>query len=275
MPKARPRALLTMEDMGHGSSGDHGKMDHGQINHSQMNQEKMDHSMMKHEPALMDHSQMNHAGVTDHSQHQAKSDSTPQQQMDHSTHVAAKPTVDDQEQPVYGWANASTPAGHKALQYSDLKSLTPQKDTRPAERELEVRLGGTMERYIWTINGKKFTEVEPLQVKYGERIRLKFINDSMMAHPMHLHGMFMQLENGQSSSDMPNKHTLIVPPGKTVTALLTADELGEWAIHCHLLYHMSSGMMSKMIVANVDGNQAATAPSSPSSAKQGDSHAQH
>ena len=297
MPKARPRALLMMEDMGHGSSGDHGKMDHSQMNHekmdhsmmkhdsalmdhsqmnhSQMNQEKMDHSMMKHEPVLMDHSQMNHAGVTDHSQHQAKSDSTPQQQMDHSAHAAVKPTVDDKEQPVYGWANASTPAGHKALQYSDLKSLTPQKDTRPAERELEVRLGGTMERYIWTINGKKFTEVEPLQVKYGERIRLKFINDSMMAHPMHLHGMFMQLENGQSSSDMPNKHTLIVPPGKTVTALLTADELGEWAIHCHLLYHMSSGMMSKMIVANVDGNQAATTPSSPSPAKQGDSHAQH
>ena len=290
MPKARPRALLTMEDMGHGSSGDHGKMDHSQMdhgqmnhekmdhsqmNHNQMNHEKMDHSMMKHEPALMDHSQMNDTKMNDHSQHQAKSNSTPQQQMDHSAHAAAKPTVDDKEQPVYGWANASTPAGHKALQYSDLKSLTPQKDTRPAERELEVRLGGTMERYIWTINGKKFTEVEPLQVKYGERIRLKFINDSMMAHPMHLHGMFMQLENGQSSSDMPNKHTLIVPPGKTVTALLTADELGEWAIHCHLLYHMSSGMMSKMIVANVDGNQAATAPSSPSPAKQGDSHAQH
>ena len=298
MPKARPRALLTMEDMGHGSSGDHGKMDHsqmnhekmdhsmmkhdsalmdhGQMNHSQMNQEKMDHSMMKHEPALMDHSQMNDTKMNDHSQHQAKPDSKPQQQqMDHSAHAAAKPTVDDKEQPVYGWANASTPAGHKALQYSDLKSLTPQKDTRPAERELEVRLGGTMERYIWTINGKKFTEVEPLQVKYGERIRLKFINDSMMAHPMHLHGMFMQLENGQSSSDMPNKHTLIVPPGKTVTALLTADELGEWAIHCHLLYHMSSGMMSKMIVANVDGNQTATTPSSPSPAKQGDSHAQH
>ncbi|WP_442768325.1 copper resistance system multicopper oxidase [Acinetobacter bohemicus] len=275
MPKARPRTLLTMEDMGHGSSGDHGKMDHSQMNQSQMNHEKMDHSMMKHEPALMDHSQMNHTQMNDHSQHQAKSNSTPQQQMDHSAHAAAKPTGGDQEQPVYGWANASTPAGHKALQYSDLKSLTPQKDTRPAERELEVRLGGTMERYIWTINGKKFTEVEPLQVKYGERIRLKFINDSMMAHPMHLHGMFMQLENGQSSSDMPNKHTLIVPPGKTVTALLTADELGEWAIHCHLLYHMSSGMMSKMIVANVDGNQAATTPSSPSPAQQGDTHAQH
>ena len=227
MPKARPRALLTMEDMGHGSSGDHGKMDHGQINHSQMNQEKMDHSMMKHEPALMDHSQMNHAGVTDYSQHQAKSDSKPQQQMDHSAHAASKPTVDDQEQLVYGWANASTTAGHKALQYSDLKSLTPQPDTRDATSELVIRLGGTMERYVWTINGKKFSDAEPLKVKYGERIRIKFINDSMMAHPMHLHGMFMQLENGQPAADMPNKHTVIVPPGKTVTALLTADELGE------------------------------------------------
>ena len=71
-----------------------------------------------------------------------------------------------------------------------------------------------MERYIWTMNGKKFNEAEPLKVKFGERIRLKFINDSMMAHPMHLHGMFMQLENGQSAIDMPNKHTVIVPPGK-------------------------------------------------------------
>lgn len=275
MPKARPRALLTMEDMGHGSSDDHGKMDHKQMNHSQMDHGQMDHSMMKHDSALMDRTKMRHAEVTDHSQHQVNSDSTPQQQMDHSAHAAAKPTVDDQEQPVYGWANASTPAGHKALQYSDLKSLTPQKDIRPAERELEVRLGGTMERYIWTINGKKFTEVEPLQVKYGERIRLKFINDSMMAHPMHLHGMFMQLENGQSSSQLPNKHTLIVPPGKTVTALLTADELGEWAIHCHLLYHMSSGMMSKLIVAHVDNNQAATTSATSSPVKQGDSHVHH
>ena len=284
LPKPRPRALLTMEDMGHGSSStDHTDMNHdqmnasqesaGKINHQAMDHLKMDHSMMQHDSATMGHSQMNHSKTNrnDHSQHQAKSDSEPQQGMNHSAHVAVKPLVESNK-PVEGWANASTPAGHKALQYGDLKSLTPQADSRPAERELEVRLGGTMERYIWTINGKKFTEVEPLQVKYGERIRLKFINDSMMAHPMHLHGMFMQLENGQALSDLPNKHTLIVPPGKTVTALLTADELGEWAIHCHLLYHMSSGMMSKLVVANVDGNQATTTPSSSSPAKQGDSH---
>jgi len=209
MPTPRPRALLTMEDMG---------MDH-------------DMSSMKG----MDHDMSSMKG------------------MDHDM-PSKTVSSSGSDQVVYGWANASTPAGLKALQYSDLQSLTPQKDTRAPEREIEIRLGGNMERYIWTINGKKFNETEPFKVKYGERIRLKFVNDSMMAHPMHLHGMFMQLENGQDPSNMPNKHTVIVPPGKTVTTLLTADELGEWAIHCHLLYHMSAGMMNKLIVANVDSN---------------------
>ena len=238
MPKARPRALLTMEDMG--------KMNHG--SHQQMNMEHHSHDQM----------QMSASAMSEHSQHQSMASSEK-----------------DQPDTVQGWANASTPAGHKALQYADLKSLTPQADTRPAERELVIRLGGTMERYIWTIDGKKFSDKDfaPLKVKYGERIRLKFVNDSMMAHPMHLHGMFMQLENGQSAQDMPNKHTIIVPPGKTVTAMLTADELGEWAIHCHLLYHMSAGMMSKLIVANVDDTK--TPMQTPVQSSQGESHVHH
>ncbi|MCG2609621.1 multicopper oxidase domain-containing protein [Acinetobacter sp. SM34] len=311
MPKPRPRALLTMEDMGHGSASsdhaNHAQMDDHQSSTNQssagsMKHQTMDHSSMQHDSTVMDYQQMdlmqhdstamnhqamehmhmNHAAMQEHSQHATQQHAMPQpakpeseQQQTHASHSAVTPSVDHKAPVVYGWANASTPAGHKALQYSDLKSLTPQPDTRPAERELEVRLGGNMERYIWTINGKKFTEVEPLQVKYGERIRLKFINDSMMAHPMHLHGMFMQLENGQSSANMPNKHTLIVPPGKTVTALLTADEVGEWAIHCHLLYHMSSGMMSKLVVANVDGNKMLASPATPAQVEQGDSHAHH
>ncbi|MFH7767619.1 copper resistance system multicopper oxidase [Acinetobacter sp. BSP-28] len=295
MPKPRPRALLTMEDMGHASaSGDHKNMNHAQMDDHQssknqndtssMQHQMIDHSSMKHgmvgtNHQAMDHIRMNHAAVQEHSQHETqqptKPESEQQHEQSHVSHRTEQPTSADKAQVVYGWANASTPAGHKALQYSDLKSLTPQPDTRPAERELEVRLGGNMERYIWTINGKKFTEVEPLEVKYGERIRLKFINDSMMAHPMHLHGMFMQLENGQSSANMPNKHTLIVPPGKTVTALLTADELGEWAIHCHLLYHMSSGMMSKLVVANVDANKTVTTPATLAQVQQGGSHAHH
>ncbi len=239
LPEPRPRSLLTMEDMGHGSMGD---MDHSKMNHSAMSD--------------MDHSTMNHGAMpnTDHSK------------MDHSQHSkTASSSIPKNDQIAYGWANASTPKGDKALQYTDLKSLIPQKDTREASSELVIRLGGTMERYIWTINGKKFSEAEPLKVKFGERIRLKFINDSMMAHPMHLHGMFMQLENGQPAVDMPNKHTVIVPPGKTVTTLLTADELGEWAIHCHLLYHMSAGMMNKLIVANVSDGDVSTQPLKPQS----------
>ena len=239
IPKARPRALLTMEDMG---------MDHG--SHGQMDMSKMDHNA---------HTQMT-MGEMDHSQHQMV--------------VSSEKTTSDI---VQGWANAATPIGQKALTYADLKSVQsqPERYSRPAERELVIRLGGTMERYIWTIDGKKFSDPDfkPLTVRYGERIRLKFVNESMMAHPMHLHGMFMQLENGQAPQDMPNKHTVIVPPGKTVTALLTADELGEWAIHCHLLYHMSAGMMSKLIVANVDGsNVSQTMSVQPT---QGASHAHH
>ena len=272
MPAPRPRSLLTMEDMGHGT--DHSAMDHSKMDADAM--QGMDHSKMNHNamPA-MNHSEMDHSKM-DHSQHQMPASSTTQKN----------------DQVVYGWANASTPKGDKALQYSDLKSLTPQADTREATSELVIRLGGTMERYMWTINGKKFSDAEPLKVKFGERIRVKFINDSMMAHPMHLHGMFMQLENGQPPVDMPNKHTVIVPPGKTVTTLLTADELGEWAIHCHLLYHMSAGMMNKLIVANVTDGKVSTSPiqaesnasnssplqNNPSESKadtKGDAHAHH
>ncbi|CAA3757645.1 copper resistance system multicopper oxidase [Acinetobacter baumannii] len=229
MPTPRPRALLTMEDMG--------------MDHDMSSMKGMDHDMSSMKG--MDHDMSSMKGM-DHDMSSMKG-------MDHDM-PSKTVSSSGSDQVVYGWANASTPAGLKALQYSDLQSLTPQKDTRAPEREIEIRLGGNMERYIWTINGKKFNETEPFKVKYGERIRLKFVNDSMMAHPMHLHGMFMQLENGQDPSNMPNKHTVIVPPGKTVTTLLTADELGEWAIHCHLLYHMSAGMMNKLIVANVDSN---------------------
>ncbi|ARG35582.1 MULTISPECIES: multicopper oxidase domain-containing protein [Acinetobacter] len=202
----------------------------------------------------MDHDMSSMKGM-DHDMSSMKSDSKDQSMSGMNHDMSAMNTnTSETSDVVYGWANASTPVGQRALKYSDLQSLNPQQDTRAPEREIEIRLGGNMERYIWTINGKKFNQTEPFKVKYGERIRLKFINDSMMAHPMHLHGMFMQLENGQDPSNMPNKHTVIVPPGKTVTTLLTADELGEWAIHCHLLYHMSAGMMNKLIVANVDSN---------------------
>ena len=151
-----------------------------------------------------------------------------------------------------GWAKAGTPPGDKALSYADLRYYGTQKDTRQPEREILVRLGGNMERYIWTINGNKYADSGPVNLEYGERVRLKFINDTMMAHPMHLHGMFVQLENGQPAEKLPNKHTVIVPPGQSYSVLLTADEPGEWAFHCHLLYHMMAGMMNKVVVAKLD-----------------------
>lgn len=303
MPQPRPRSLLTMDDMGmshgNGASDEHvGHQMNTQHDMSAMPEMKKEASHANHDSTMMnmDHDMKNMAsGQHDHSIMQMKHDMSAMPEMKHdmqamsaSEHDHAMMNMNHEmpaqsenkpkkDEPVYGWANASTPAGMKALQYSDLQSLTPQPDTRAPERELVIRLGGNMERYIWTINGKKFSEAEPLQVKYGERIRLKFVNDSMMAHPMHLHGMFMQLENGQQAENLPNKHTLIVPPGKTVTALLTADALGEWAIHCHLLYHMSAGMMNKLIVAQVnDGQQPAQAqPSVQSENEKGASHAHH
>ncbi|MBJ9484216.1 copper resistance system multicopper oxidase [Acinetobacter baumannii] len=302
MPTPRPRALLTMDDMGMshgGGSNEHAghqmNMQHDMSAMPEMKKETSqanhDHTMMK-----MDHDMKNmSSGEHDHSMMHMKHDMSAMSEMKHdmqgmssSEHDHAMMNMNHEmpaqsenkpkkDEPVYGWANASTPAGMKALQYSDLQSLNPQSDTRAPERELVIRLGGNMERYIWTINGKKFSDTTPLQVKYGERIRLKFVNDSMMAHPMHLHGMFMQLENGQQAENLPNKHTIIVPPGKTVTALLTADALGEWAIHCHLLYHMSAGMMNKLIVAQVnDGQQPAQSqPTVQSENEKGASHAHH
>ncbi|MDC4559141.1 copper resistance system multicopper oxidase [Acinetobacter baumannii] len=302
MPTPRPRALLTMDDMGMshgGGSNEHAghqmNMQHDMSAMPEMKKETSqanhDHTMMK-----MDHDMKNmSSGEHDHSMMHMKHDMSAMSEMNHdmqgmssSEHDHAMMNMNHEmpaqsenkpkkDEPVYGWANASTPAGMKALQYSDLQSLNPQPDTRAPERELVIRLGGNMERYIWTINGKKFSDTTPLQVNYGERIRLKFVNDSMMAHPMHLHGMFMQLENGQQAENLPNKHTIIVPPGKTVTALLTADALGEWAIHCHLLYHMSAGMMNKLIVAQVnDGQQPAQSqPTVQSENEKGASHAHH
>jgi FtsP/CotA-like multicopper oxidase with cupredoxin domain len=204
MPAQRPRALLTMADMG---------MAHGDM-------AGMHHSMMGHDMAGMEGMDM--GGMEGMSMGES------------------------------GWAKAGTPAGMKALSYADLRSLAPQKDTRDPTRTITVRLGGNMERYIWTLNGKTTDEAKPIKLKYGERVRLKFINETMMAHPMHLHGMFVQLENGQPAAKMPDKHVVIVPPGQSYSVLLTADEPGEWSFHCHLLYHMASGMMTKVVVAQLD-----------------------
>jgi FtsP/CotA-like multicopper oxidase with cupredoxin domain len=147
-----------------------------------------------------------------------------------------------------GWSDAHAPAGTKILAYGDLKYAGRQPDTREPNRDIKVVLDGNMERYIWTMNGKTFDPAEGIHVADNERVRLTYVNESMMAHPIHLHGMFVQLDNGQPVDKMPSKHTVIVPPGQTVSVLLTADNEGTWAFHCHLMNHMISGMMTDLVV---------------------------
>ncbi|MFZ4688154.1 MAG: multicopper oxidase domain-containing protein [Polymorphobacter sp.] len=160
---------------------------------------------------------------------------------------------------VFGWASGA-PRGARVLSMRDLEPLTPPADTRAPTRELVVRIQGNMERYIWTLNGAKFGDAPPIRVAFNERVRMTFVNETMMAHPMHLHGMFFQVENGRPVGHMPEKNVIVVAPGKTQSIVLTANEAGEWPLHCHLLYHMESGMMRKLVVANVDARDGSPAP---------------
>lgn len=133
-------------------------------------------------------------------------------------------------------------AGHKVLVYTDLMNVEPFFDQRPPTRDIELHLTGSMERFMWSINGKKFSEdPTPIPLKYGERVRLIMVNDTMMEHPMHLHGMWMILENGHGANQ-PRKHTIIVKPAERMSVLVTADAVGPWAYHCHQLFHMEVGM---------------------------------
>lgn len=163
---------------------------------------------------------------------------------------------------VFGWASGA-PHGARVLSMRDLVARTPQADTRAPTKEIVIKVQGNMERYIWTLNGRKFGEAPPVRVTFGERVRLTFVNETMMAHPMHLHGMFFQVENGQAMDRLPDKNVIAVAPGRTQSVLLTANEAGEWPLHCHLLYHMESGMMQKLVVATVDRPDGTPAPPEP------------
>lgn len=142
--------------------------------------------------------------------------------------------------------------GTRVLLYSDLRSLQPGEDSRPPGREIELHLTGNMERYMWGFDGKKFSEAEPIKFHYGERVRLTLVNDTMMNHPIHLHGMFMELDNG-AGPFKPKKHTVNVKPAERLSLDITADALGNWTFHCHVLYHMEMGMFR--VVSVMGGNE--------------------
>jgi len=214
VPAMDEMPTLTMNDMG---------MDHG----SMEGMEGMDHSNM----AGMDHSNMKPAesGV--------KIKMGPQVDM-----VATNPQVRLAD-PGVGLRNN----GRRVLTYAELRNYYPTKDKRPPAREIELHMTGNMSRYMWSMNGVKYNEAKPIGLRFGERVRFTLINDTMMNHPIHLHGMWSELESGDGNY-LPRKHTIVVQPGAKISYLVTADAKGQWAYHCHLLFHMK-GMFRRVIVA--------------------------
>ncbi len=160
--------------------------------------------------------------------------------------MLAENPMDGLHDPGIGLRDHQRLYGRRVLNYGDIRSLARTADTRQPAREVELHLTGNMSRYMWSIDGIKFADADPLPLSYGERLRITLVNDTMMTHPIHLHGMWSELETGEPQH-IPRKHTLIVQPGAKISYLVTADAMGPWAYHCHLLYHMP-GMFRKVVV---------------------------
>ncbi|WP_114417679.1 copper resistance system multicopper oxidase [Marinospirillum perlucidum] len=201
------------------------------------------------EPPLLTMADMGHGGM-DHSNMSDTEMSG--SDMDHSSmgHGSMDQSAMDAADPFYAPGSGLLPqaaSGGKFLSYADLRAQQPRYDYREPEREIVLRLTGNMERYIWSINGVKFEDAEPLRLQYGERVRIRFINETMMAHPMHLHGMWSLLNVG-AQGDNPVKHVISVNPNTEVAFDVEVDEPGEWAFHCHIFNHASAGMFLKVVV---------------------------
>ncbi|BDX17980.1 copper resistance system multicopper oxidase [Halopseudomonas aestusnigri] len=281
IPELRPAPLLTMADMGmahagmdHGSMshGDMAGMDHGSMNHGEMagmdhgsmnhgDMAGMDHSGMNHgDMAGMDHGSMNHGDMAgmDHSgmnhgdmagMDHGSMNHGAMAGMDHGnmSHGEAAALPAD---PFYAQGSGLIPQAYndgRFLSYADLRAQKPLYEEREPTREIELRLTGNMERYIWSINGIKESDAEPIRLQYGERVRFKFVNETMMTHPMHLHGMWSILDVGAGQWN-PVKHVISVAPGTTVYMETEVDAPGKWAFHCHLAYHAAAGMFRTVIV---------------------------
>ncbi|NYH10904.1 copper resistance system multicopper oxidase [Pseudomonas moraviensis] len=211
VPALDPRPLVTMDDMGMGGM-DHGSMDMSGMDHSSMNMGPM----------------------------QSHPDSEKYNPLVDMQAMTTAPKLDD---PGLGLRNN----GRRVLTYADLRSPFEDPDGRDPSRSIELHLTGHMEKFAWSFNGIKFSDAEPLLLKYGERIRVVLVNDTMMTHPIHLHGMWSDLED-ENGDFQVRKHTIDMPPGTRRSYRVTADALGRWAYHCHLLYHMEMGMFREVRV---------------------------
>ncbi|KRA81244.1 copper resistance system multicopper oxidase [Altererythrobacter sp. Root672] len=224
VPEIRERPLLTMKDMGMGSMDMSGG--------SEM--PGMDHSAMGHDMAATDHGSMK---MRDPSV-------APQVKLGPGVATLSPMPVDRTGERPTGLEDV----GHRVLTYRDLKSLAPNPDTRTPAREIDIHLTANMERFMWSFDGEQFgTGTEPIPFRHMERVRVNLINDTMMPHPIHLHGHFFEVVTGNPGHH-PVKHTVNVLPGGKVSFDLTADALGDWAFHCHMLLHMMAGMFRVVTV---------------------------
>jgi len=218
VPEVDPRPVLSMADMGHGAMA------------------SMDHSSM----AGMDHSSMagmDHSAMAPMQQHPASETDNPL--VDMQT-MAPRANLDD---PGIGLRGN----GRRVLTYADLRSPYPDPDGREPSRDIELHLTGHMERFAWSFDGIKFSDAAPLRLAYGERVRITLVNDTMMTHPIHLHGLWSDLED-EHGRFLVRKHTVDIPPGSRRSYRVSADTPGRWAYHCHLLYHMETGMFREVRV---------------------------
>jgi len=265
VPEMRKDPLLTMADMGMsgmdmsgmdmsdgGGHGGHGSGGHDTL--AAITGESMDHSKMGHampkKDGEMDHSKMGHA--------MPKKDG----EMDHGAMAKGA-------DPFYAPGSGLTPEaanGGKFLSYADLKTQNPLYADRPPTREIKLELTGNMERYMWSLNDVKYEDADPIVLQYGERVRFKFINTTMMTHPMHLHGMWSILDVGAGKWN-PIKHVVSVAPGTTVYMETEVDAPGEWAFHCHLSYHADTGMFRKVIVEGGPSEKQSSADNASSEEK--------
>ena len=262
IPTLDPVEWLTMADM------------MGAMSHQEMNQKGMDHSAMSMgnmDMGGMDHSNMHGGMAMDHSQHSGQSMpgmnqatrsplAKPSSTVRHAR-TEYGPSVDQRVNtprttlgdPGIGLRDLSEkglrPQGHRVLTLADLKSIDGiLDDQREPVRELELHLTGNMERYSWSFDGLEFGKSTPVSLRHNERVRIILQNDTMMTHPMHLHGMWSELETDQGELRV-RRHTIPVQPAQRISYLTTPHDLGRWAWHCHLLFHMDAGMFREVVVS--------------------------
>lgn len=257
VPQVDPVVALSMADM-MGSMGGMPGMDHGassgmaEVGHGAMagmaGMPGMDHSVMKgmdHGSMKgMDHSAMSGMGMS-------KGSVPPSQTVRHarteygaSTDMRVDMPRTNLDDPGVGLRNN----GRRVLTLADLHTVGGPLDPRGAEREIELHLTGNMERYTWSLDGLEFGQSTPVHMSYGERVRVILHNDTMMTHPMHLHGVWSELENSDGSFQA-RRHTIPVQPAQRISFLVTADALGRWAWHCHLAFHMDAGMFREVVIS--------------------------